>query len=107
MLAVKASAAAAGREGALVVPPGAAVDRAPAAQPRAAAPARSRPSSRPAIRPALKQSPAPVASTGVTGGRLTRHRDRPSAHSAPRSPSLTATRGPAATRAETDRKSGV
>src|SRR5947207_311221 len=101
MRAVDARSAAAAREGALAVPPGAAVDRAPAAQPSAAAPARSRPSSSPAISPALKQSPAPVASTGVTGGRLTRHRQRPSAHRAPRSPSLTAPRGPAATRAET------
>src|SRR5207248_1213087 len=101
MRAVDARSAAAAREGALAVPPGAAVDRAPAAQPSAAAPARSRPSSSPAISPALKQSPAPVVSAGVTGGRLTRHRTEPSAHSAPRSPSLTTTRGPAATRAET------
>src|SRR6266516_595644 len=101
MLASAASLAAAAREGALAVPPGAAVDSAPAAQPSAAAPARSSPSSSPAISPALKQSPAPVVSAGVTGGRLTRHRTEPSAHSAPRSPSLTTTRGPAATRAET------
>src|SRR6185437_10573124 len=99
--AVEARLAAAAMPGALAVPPGAAVDSAPAAQPSAAAPARSRPSSSPAIRPALKQSPAPVVSAGVTGGRLTRHRKRPSAHRAPRSPSLTTTRGPAATRAET------
>src|SRR5690242_8445996 len=101
MRAAAASSAAAAREGALAVPPGAAVDSAPAAQASAAAPARSSPSSSPAIRPALKQSPAPVVSAGVTGGRLTRHRTEPSAHSTPCSPSLTTTRGPAATRTET------
>src|SRR4029077_2262108 len=101
MLASAASLSAAAMEGALAVPPGAAVDSAPAAQPSAAASARSSPFSSPAISPALKQSPAPVVSAGVTGGRLTRHRTGPSAHSAPRSPSLTTTRGPAATRAET------
>ena len=67
-----ASRVAAGMSGELAVPPGARVESAPAAQPSAAASGRARPSSRPAIRPALKQSPAPVASTGVTGGRLTR-----------------------------------
>src|SRR6266568_1726639 len=101
MLAVAASLDAAARDGALAVPPGAAVDRAPAAQPSAAACGRSSPSSSPAIRPASKQSPAPVASTGVTGGRLTWYRAGPSAHSAPRSPSLTTTRRPAPASAET------
>ena len=95
-VAVAARARAERRSGQLPVPPGARVDRAPAAQPSAAAPGRPRPWSRPAISPALKQSPAPVASTGTRGGTLTRCRRAPSAHSAPRAPSLTTSRDPAA-----------
>ena len=46
------------------------VEAAPTAQASASAAGGSLPRSRPASRPALKQSPAPVASTGDTGGGL-------------------------------------
>jgi len=48
------------------------VEAAPTAQASASAAGGSLPRSRPASRPALKQSPAPVASTGDTGGGLAR-----------------------------------
>src|SRR5262249_60355109 len=100
-VASRARARAEARSGQLAVPPAARVDSAPTAQPSAAASGRARPRSRPVISPALKPSPAPVASTGVTGGSSARCHTGPSAHRAPRSPSLTTSLRPAAVRAPT------
>ena len=71
MMACSAASVAADRRGAPAVPPSAPVESAPAAQPGAAARGSGRPWSKPAIKRALQQSPAPVVSTGVTGGTLT------------------------------------
>src|ERR1700691_2315664 len=65
--------------GDLPAPPTPGVDAPPAAQPSASASGGSLPRSSPASRPALKQSPAPVASTGDTGGGGARYWPLPSA----------------------------